>query len=145
MPRHISKPWYHPTGQYYFSTSIHHSFALCNPGQYRPALHEQKEILMLTRRKTLQLAASTVAMPFIKTTGWAQAYPSRPVRLIVGFAAGGVVDVFARLIGQWLTERLGQQFVVENRTGAAGNLATEAVAKASPDGYTLLQMVNVQA
>jgi tripartite-type tricarboxylate transporter receptor subunit TctC len=70
----------------------------------------------------------------------AQAYPTRPVRIIVGFPAGGVLDLFARLIGQWLSERLGQPFIVENRAGAGGNLAAEAVVKAPPDGYTLLQI-----
>ena len=69
---------------------------------------------------------------------WAQAYPSRPVRIIVGFAAGGATDIVARLIGQWLSERLGQQFVIENRPGAGSNIATEAVVRAPPDGYTLL-------
>jgi len=69
---------------------------------------------------------------------WAQTYPTRPVRLIVGFAAGGTADTIARLIGQWLSERLGQQFVIENRPGAGTNIATEAVVRAPPDGYTLL-------
>jgi tripartite-type tricarboxylate transporter receptor subunit TctC len=68
----------------------------------------------------------------------AQTYPTRPVRIIVGFAAGGVSDILTRLMGQWLSDRLGQQFVIENRTGAGGNVATEAVVRASPDGYTLL-------
>ena len=68
----------------------------------------------------------------------AQAYPARPVRIIVGYAAGGGTDITARVIGQWLSERLGQQFVVENRPGAATNIATEAVARSAPDGYTLM-------
>jgi tripartite-type tricarboxylate transporter receptor subunit TctC len=105
----------------------------------------ENDMKLSHRREFLHLAASAAALPLVSQSALAQAYPNRPVRLIVGFAAGGVVDVFARLIGQWLSERLGQQFVVENRTGAAGNLATEAVAKAPADGYTLLQMVNVQA
>jgi tripartite-type tricarboxylate transporter receptor subunit TctC len=70
----------------------------------------------------------------------AQTYPTRPVRLIVGFPPGGVADVFARLIGQWLSERLGQPLIIENRPGAGGNLAAEAVSKATPDGYTLLMV-----
>jgi tripartite-type tricarboxylate transporter receptor subunit TctC len=69
---------------------------------------------------------------------WAQAYPTRPVRIIVGFPAGGGADIVARLIGQWLSERLGQQFIIENRPGAGSNIATEAVVRATPDGYTLL-------
>ena len=69
---------------------------------------------------------------------FAQTYPSRPVRILVGYAAGGGVDITARLIGQWLSERLGQQFIVENRTGAATNIATEAAVRSAPDGYTLL-------
>jgi tripartite-type tricarboxylate transporter receptor subunit TctC len=86
----------------------------------------------------LHLAAGTAALPALSRLAWAQAYPSRPVRLIVGFPPAGSSDITARLIGQWLSEHLGQQFVIENRPGAGGNLATEAVAKASPDGYTLL-------
>jgi tripartite-type tricarboxylate transporter receptor subunit TctC len=73
----------------------------------------------------------------------AQTYPTRPVRITVGFAAGGSTDITARLMGQWLSERLGQQFVIENRTGAAGNIATEVVVRAAPDGYTLLLVVVV--
>ena len=69
---------------------------------------------------------------------WAQAYPSRPARIIVGIAPGGATDIMARLMGQWLSERLGQQFVIENRPGAAGNIATEAAVRSPPDGYTLL-------
>jgi tripartite-type tricarboxylate transporter receptor subunit TctC len=92
--------------------------------------------MKLPRRNFLHLAA----LPVVPRIAWAQAYPSRPVRLIVGFSAGGVLDVFARLIGQWLSERLGQAFIVENRAGVGGNLAAEAVVKAPPDGYTLLQI-----
>jgi len=92
------------------------------------------------RRQFLHLAAAAVAVPAISRTARAQTYPSRPVRIVVGFAAGGGADITARLIGQWLSERLGQQFVIENRPGAVGNLATEAVVNAPPDGYTLLLM-----
>ena len=96
--------------------------------------------MKLPRRNFLHLAAAAAVLPFAPHVARAQAYPSRPVRLIAGFPPGGVVDVFARLIGQWLSERLGQQFVIENRAGAGGNLATEAVVKALPDGYTLLMI-----
>jgi len=96
--------------------------------------------MKLPRRNFLHLAAGAAALPFAPHVARAQAYPSRPVHLIAGFPPGGVVDVFARLIGQWLSERLGQQFVIENRAGAGGNLATEAVVKALPDGYTLLMI-----
>ena len=91
-----------------------------------------------SRRQFLQLAAGAVALPAVSHGAWAQAYPSRPVRIIVGLAAGGATDIVARLIGQWLSDRLGQQFVVENRPGANGNIATEAVANANADGHTLL-------
>jgi tripartite-type tricarboxylate transporter receptor subunit TctC len=94
--------------------------------------------MKLPRRKFLHLAAVAGALP----AGWriarAQVYPSRPVHIIVGFAAGGSADIVARLTGQWLSERLGQQFIVENRTGAGTNIATEAVVNSPPDGYTLL-------
>lgn len=92
----------------------------------------------LTRRHCLLLAATLPVAPSLVRYGWTQSYPSRPVRLIVGLAAGGVQDIVARLIGRWLSERLGQPVVIENRTGAGGNIATEAVVRASPDGYTLL-------
>jgi tripartite-type tricarboxylate transporter receptor subunit TctC len=94
--------------------------------------------MKLHRRRFLQLAGATLVAPTSSGVAWAQAYPARPVRLVVGFSAGGVTDIVARLMGQWLSERLGQQFVVENRTGAATNVATEGVVRAVPDGYTLL-------
>ena len=94
--------------------------------------------MKLPRREFLHLAAGAAALPAVSRIAWAQAYPSRPVRLIVGFAPGGTTDITARLIGQWLSERLGQQFLIENRTGAATNIATEAVVRAPADGYTLL-------
>ena len=92
----------------------------------------------LPRRTFLHLAAGAAALPMVSRFAHAQTYPARPVRLVVGFAAGGGSDIVARLIGQQLSARLGQQFVVENRTGAAGNIAAEAVVNALPDGYTLL-------
>ena len=92
----------------------------------------------LPRRQFLRLAAAAVAAPAVSSAAWAQAYPARPVRIIVGFPAGGTTDVVARLLGQWLSERLGQPFVVENRPGANTNLATEAVVRAPADGYTIL-------
>jgi len=86
------------------------------------------------------LAVSAAALPAGPRISRAQAYPSRPVRIVVGFPAGGATDIQARLMGQWLSDRLGQQFIVENRAGASGNIGTEAVAKAPGDGYTLLQV-----
>jgi tripartite-type tricarboxylate transporter receptor subunit TctC len=93
---------------------------------------------LLGRRQFLQLAAGAAALSAMPRIARALDYPTRPVRIIVGFAAAGAADIVARLMGQWLSERLGQQFIVENRTGAASNIATEAVVKAVPDGYTLL-------
>src|SRR5215468_5378113 len=90
------------------------------------------------RRQFLHLAAGAAALPLLSRVARAQAYPSRPVRIIVAFAAGGTGDILARLIGQWLSERLGQPFVVENRPGAGGNLATELVVNSPHDGHTLL-------
>jgi tripartite-type tricarboxylate transporter receptor subunit TctC len=94
--------------------------------------------MKLPRRRFLQLAAGAAALPTVSRFACAQAYPSRPVRLIAPFAAGGTSDTVARLMGQWLSERLGQPFVIENRPGAGSNIGTEAVVRASPDGYTLL-------
>src|SRR3954452_18393054 len=100
--------------------------------------------MKIPRRRFLQLAVGA-ALPAMPRMARAEAYPSRPVRIIVGFPAGGATDIQARLMGQWLSDRLGQQFVVENRGGASGNIATEAVAKAPADGYTLLQIVTPHA
>jgi tripartite-type tricarboxylate transporter receptor subunit TctC len=101
--------------------------------------------MKLPRRTFLHLAAGAAALPAISRIAWAQAYPSRPVRIIVGFAPAGGTDIMARLIGQWLSERLGQQFVIENRPGAASNIGTEMVVNAPPDGYTLLVATFVNA
>jgi tripartite-type tricarboxylate transporter receptor subunit TctC len=94
--------------------------------------------MKLPRRTFLHLAAGGAALPAVSRIALAQAYPTRPVRIIVGFVAGGGADIVARLVGQWLSERLGQPFIVENRPGAGSNLGAEAVVRAPPDGYTLL-------
>jgi tripartite-type tricarboxylate transporter receptor subunit TctC len=95
----------------------------------------------LSRRRLLDLAAGAAALPAVSRAAWSQAYPSRPVRFIVGFPAGNAPDIIARLMGQWLSERLGQQLVIENRPGAGSNIATEAALSAPADGYTLLMIV----
>ena len=97
------------------------------------------------RRQFLHLAAGAAALPSLSRVARAQAYPSRPVRIVIGFPAGGSFDVVARLFGQWLSERLGQSFIVENRSGAGGNIGTEVVVNAQPDGYTLLLVNDTHA
>ena len=97
-------------------------------------------MIKLPRRRFLQLAAGTAALPALSTFATAQIYPARAVRIIVGYPPGGTSDILARLIAQWLSERLGQPFIVENRPGASGNIATEVVVRAPPDGYTLLMV-----
>ena len=94
--------------------------------------------MKLIRRDFLHLGAAAAALPLFPRAAWAQAYPAKPVRMVVGFAAGQAIDILARLFGQSLSEQLGQQFVVENRGGAGGNLAAETVVHAAPDGYTLM-------
>jgi tripartite-type tricarboxylate transporter receptor subunit TctC len=101
--------------------------------------------MKLRRRQFLHLAAGVAALPAVSRFACAQAYPSRSVHLIVPFGSAGATDITARLIGQWLSERLGQQFVIENRPGAGGNIATEAVVRAAPDGYTLLYVTTANA
>ena len=96
--------------------------------------------MKLPRRKFFHLAAGAAALPALPRIARAQAYPARPVRIVVGFAPGGVNDINARLIGQWLSERLGQQFIVDNRPGASGNIAMESVVRSPPDGYTLVMV-----
>jgi len=101
--------------------------------------------MRFSRRGFLRLAAGAVALPYVSTVARAQSYPVKPVRLIIGYTPGGSADLTARLMAQWLSERLGQQFVVESRPGAGTNLATEAVVHAAPDGYTLLLVAPANA
>jgi len=98
--------------------------------------------MKLPRRQFLHLAAGATTLPAVSRIAWAQAYPARPVRIIVGYAPGGLTDIIARLICQWLSERFGQQVIVENRPGAGSNIGTEVVARAAPDGYTLLMVAS---
>ena len=101
--------------------------------------------MKLARRRFLYLAAGAAALPAVSRIATAQAYPTRPVRLIIGYPPGGSADITARLIGQWLSERLGQPVVVESRPGAGTNIATETVVNAPPDGYTLLLVAPANA
>jgi len=103
-------------------------------------MRRENAVKLPYRRQFLHLAAGAAALPAVSRFAWAQTYPTRPVRMIVGTAPGGAQDILARLMGQWLSERLGQPFVVENRPGGGGNIATEAVVRAPADGYTLLMI-----
>src|SRR5262245_26496089 len=101
--------------------------------------------MKLPRRKFLHLAAGTVVLPALPRMARAQAYPSRPVRIVVGYPPGGVTDTYARLIAQWLSARLGQQFIIENKPGAGGTIAAETAVRAASDGYTLLLATSADA
>jgi tripartite-type tricarboxylate transporter receptor subunit TctC len=101
--------------------------------------------MKLPRRSFLHLATGAAALPAMSRFAWGQAYPSRPVRIVVGFSPGGQHDINARLIGYWLSERLGQQFIVDNRPGASGNIAMESVVRSPPDGYTLITVATSSA
>jgi len=119
-----------------------HSLSLLAKGTGRlvPQNDLWESTMKLPRRRFLHLAAGAAALPVVPDIANGQTYPTRPVRLIVPFAPGGSTDIVARLVGQWLSERLGQQFVVENRPGAGSNVGTELVVRAPPDGYTLLMV-----
>jgi tripartite-type tricarboxylate transporter receptor subunit TctC len=107
--------------------------------------NERRMVTQHPRRRILSLAASVAALPVVSLIAWGQAYPTRPLRLIVGFAAGGQTDIVARLFAQQLSVRHGQPLVIENRPGAGTNIATEAVVKAPPDGHTLLFVTSANA
>jgi|SRR5579883_1146624 tripartite-type tricarboxylate transporter receptor subunit TctC len=108
------------------------------PASTNMSMLPPEQIMKLPRRDFLRLAAGAAVLPAISRGAWAQAYPVRPVRIVVPTPAGGGADIIARLLGQWLSQRLGQQFVIDNRPGAGTNIGTEAVAHAAPDGYSLL-------
>jgi tripartite-type tricarboxylate transporter receptor subunit TctC len=105
----------------------------------------ERDVMKLARRQFLHLAAGAAALPTVSRISRAQTYPTRPVRLILGYAPGGAPDIVARLIGEWLSQRFGQPFIIENRPGGASNIGTEAVVRASPDGYTLLYVTTANA
>jgi tripartite-type tricarboxylate transporter receptor subunit TctC len=115
------------------------------PSSRRRAERDEASTLKLARRRFLHLAAAAAALPSVSRMATAQTYPTRPVRLIIGYPPGGSADITARLLGQWLSERLGQPFVIESRPGASTNIATEAVVRAPPDGYTLLLVAPANA
>src|SRR5262245_8124106 len=115
-----------------FVRSIH--ARIVRPRPFSRAHDQGRTPMKLPRREFLHLAAGAAALPAVSRIAWAQAYPSRPVRLIVPIAPGGATDIVGRLIGQWLSERLGQQFVIDNRPGGGANIGTEAVVRAPADG-----------
>jgi tripartite-type tricarboxylate transporter receptor subunit TctC len=100
--------------------------------------------MKLSRRRFLHLVSGAAALQAVARVAWAQVYPSRPVRIVVGFPAGGQIEIIARLIGQWLSDRLGQQFFIDNRPGAASNIAADAVVRAPADGHTLLSFATLR-
>jgi tripartite-type tricarboxylate transporter receptor subunit TctC len=110
-----------------------------------PRGNERRLVTQHPRRRILSLVAGAAALPALSRMAWAQAYPTRPVRIIVGYPAGGANDILGRLMGQWLAERLGQPFIIENRPGAASNIATESVVRAPADGHTLLTVGSANA
>ena len=113
---------------------------MSEPFAHRAPRVREGNAIRLIRRRFLHLAAGAAALPAASLIASAQTYPARPVRIVVGFSAGGTGDILVRLIGQWLSERLGQPVIIDNRPGGAGNIGTEAVVRAPPDGYTLLQV-----
>jgi tripartite-type tricarboxylate transporter receptor subunit TctC len=123
--------------------ALHDAVSICNAQVWPFWPTSREEAMTLPRREFLQLAATVAALPALSHFASAQSYPARPVHLIEGFGAGAAPDIIARLISQWLSERFGQPFMVENRAGASSSIATEAVVRAPPDGYTLL-LITVQ-
>jgi tripartite-type tricarboxylate transporter receptor subunit TctC len=120
-----------------FLSSISNLGSVCRAVDAVPATDLERTV-KLPRRQFLHLAAGAAALPAVSRFAWAQVYPTRPVRIVSAFAPGGFNDIVARLMGQWLSERLGRPFIIENRAGAGGNIGTEAVVRAPADGYTLL-------
>src|SRR5262249_46332861 len=136
--RHRSRPRHHPQARAHDGRRRHGDERAGQRFGVHRAPARGLNAMKLPRRNFLHLAAGAAALPTVARIAWAQAYPTRPVRIIAGFPPGGFTDTTARLIGQWLSERLGQQFFIENRPGAGGNIAAEAVVRSLPDGYTLL-------